>query len=149
MRTPPLLSIFYGGTLNVTDIGTDSLSAGDTFFLFDATPYIGSFTTLNLPPLAPGLSWENNLAVNGSIRVIASSQPGFAGVVRTGTNVVFTGTNGTPGANYTVLTATNVALPLSNWVSLLTNQFGVGGRFAFTNGTAPGEAQRFFRLRAP
>jgi len=35
-----------------------------------------------------------------------------------------------PGA----LTSTNVALPLSNWTSIATNQFGAGGVFSFTNG---------------
>jgi hypothetical protein len=42
-----------------------------------------------------------------------------------------------------VLTATNVALPLSNWVSLVTNQFGAGRQFVFTNGIAPGERERY------
>jgi hypothetical protein len=45
--------------------------------------------------------------------------------------------------------APNVALPSSNWVSLLTNQFGAGGGFSFTNGIAPGELQRYFRIRTP
>jgi len=66
-----------------------------------------------------------------------------------GTNVVLSGTNGTAGANYAVLTETNVTLPASNWLSLVTNQFGAGGSFAFTNGIAPGELQRYFRLRTP
>jgi len=123
--------------------------AEDRFRLFVATGYFGAFTNLALPPLDPGLSWENNLSVDGSIRVIAASQPGFAGLLITGTNLVFTGTNGTAGASYAVLTATDVAMPLSNWVSLLTNQFGAGGGFAFTNAIAPGERQRYFQLRTP
>ena len=144
-------AIFYDGTLNMTAIGTDVLSAGDRFFLFTATPYVGAFTTLNLPPLASGLSWRNNLSVDGSIEVTTAvvSTPGFSAINRTGTNVVFSGTNGTPGANYTVLTATNVALPLSNWVSLVTNQFNAGGGFFFTNRIVPAESQRFFQLRTP
>ena len=72
-----------------------------------------------------------------------------AGLLLTGTNLVFSGTNGTPGASYAVLTATNVTLPLSNWVSLVTNQFSASGQFTFTNGIAPTDPQRYFRLRTP
>ena len=48
-----------------------------------------------------------------------------------------------------MLTATNVALPSSNWVSLVTNQFSVDGSLILTNGIAPGERQRYFQLRTP
>ena len=154
VRTNDLVSasgaIFYAGTLNVTDIGTDFLAAGDRFFLFNATPYVGAFTTLNLPPLNAGLAWRNNLSVDGSIEVItAGGQPAIASISLSGTNVMFTGTNGTPGANYTVLAATNVALPASNWTAIATRQFDASGGFAFTNAIAPGIPQRFYRLRTP
>jgi T5SS/PEP-CTERM-associated repeat protein len=110
-------AILYGGTLTVTDIGADVLAAGDRFPLFSAAPFVGSFATITLPPLGPGLSWANNLSADGSIEVIVAGQPGFASISLSGTNVIIAGTNGTPGASYTVLTATNVALPSSNWVS--------------------------------
>jgi T5SS/PEP-CTERM-associated repeat protein len=142
-------AIFYGSTLNVTDIGTDVLAAGDRFFLFDATPYAGVFTTLNLPPLAPGLTWRNNLSVDGSIEVVTSRQPGFSGITVSGTNVVITGTNGAAGQNYAVLTATNVTTPATKWLSLMTNQFGADGQFSFTNGINRNEPQRYFRLHTP
>ena len=63
--------------------------------------------------------------------------------------MIFTGTGGTPNAPYAVLTATNVALPLSNWVSIATNLFDSGGNFSFTNPITPGEPQRYFRIRTP
>ena len=140
----------YGGSLTVTNLGPTALAAGDNFKLFNATSYAGAFTTISLPPLNAGLVWTNKLLVDGSIGVIvAPPQPGFASIALNGTNVIFSGTNGTPGANYTVLTATNVALPTSNWVSMVTNQFGAGGQFNFTNPIAPGEPERYFRLRTP
>jgi T5SS/PEP-CTERM-associated repeat protein len=144
-------AIFYGGALNVTHIGTDELAAGDRFVLFTAAPYVGAFSAITLPPLGAGLDWRNNLLVDGSIEVVtaATRQPGFASVTMSGTNVVLSGTNGTPGTPYAVLTSTNVALPLSNWLSIATNQFGTSGAFSFTNPVAPGDRQRFFRLRAP
>jgi len=59
------------------------------------------------------------------------------------------GTNGTAGQNYAVLTATNVTTPAANWQSLLTNQFGAGGQFSFTNAINRSERQRYFHVRAP
>ncbi len=91
----------------------------------------------------------NKLLVDGSIEVVVGGQPGFASISRSGTNLIFTGTGGTPNAPYAVLTSTNVALPLSNWVSIATNQFDSGGSFSFTNGIAPGEPKRFYRIRVP
>jgi hypothetical protein len=144
-------TIIFGGSLIVSNVGVTAFAAGDNFKLFSATAYAGSFATLNLPPLNPGLGWTNKLSVDGSIEVISVpiSQPKFSNISLSGTNVILSGTNGTTGQNYAVLTATNVATPLSNWVSLVTNQFGTGGSFSFTNPIAPGIPQRFFRIRTP
>jgi autotransporter-associated beta strand protein len=58
-----------GGTLTVNNTG-DPLQAGDSFTLFSATSYSGSFAVTNLPSLAPGLVWNTSqLAVNGTITV--------------------------------------------------------------------------------
>jgi hypothetical protein len=141
----------YGGSITVTQLPAvlvGTLTLGDRFQLFSASAYGGAFSTLTLPPLTSGLEWTNKLLVDGSIEVVAAP-PKFAGITVSGTNVVLTGTNGTPGANYAILTATNVALPLSNWLSIVTNQFGAGGGFSFTNGILPAEPQRYFRFRTP
>jgi fibronectin-binding autotransporter adhesin len=141
-------TLFYGGSLIVSNVGT-AFNAGDNFKLFNATVFGGTFSSLTLPPLNAGLGWMNKLLVDGSIEVVSMPQPGFSSITVSGTNVVISGTNGSAGANYTVLTATNVALSLSNWVSLVTNQFDSSGNFSFTNPIAPGERQRFFRIRTP
>ena len=91
----------------------------------------------------------NKLLVDGSIEVINVPQPKFTSIGISGTNVIITGTNGAAGANYAVLTATNLALSLSNWQSIATNPFDSSGNFSFTNAISPGEPQRFFRLRTP
>ncbi|HOX57739.1 MAG TPA: autotransporter-associated beta strand repeat-containing protein [Candidatus Paceibacterota bacterium] len=64
----------YGGTLTVTELaGSDALSGGEVFDLFDAAEFTGSFGTINLPTLptqTPALNWyTGNLAVNGTIAV--------------------------------------------------------------------------------
>ncbi|MCX6913462.1 MAG: autotransporter-associated beta strand repeat-containing protein [Verrucomicrobia bacterium] len=76
-------TLSFGGTLAVTNLG-GALAAGDTFKLFSAPGYGGSFTNINLPPLPSGLYWETaRLAVDGTIAVLAlpslssTVSPGF------------------------------------------------------------------------
>ena len=67
-----LSSATYGGVLIVTNIASDStaLANGDTVQLFSAGAYAGGFSTLILPVLPAGLSWDaSQLAVNGFLTV--------------------------------------------------------------------------------
>jgi hypothetical protein len=142
-------TLLYRGSLVVSNLGPTALAAGDRFPLFSASSYGGGFTNIILPPLASGLDWTNKLLVDGSIEVVSVPLPGFASIAVSGTNVVMSGTNGAAGGNYSVLTATNVATPLSNWVSIATNQFESSGNFSFTNAIIPNEPERYFQLRTP
>ena len=57
------------GTLDVTYLDGFSPSAGDSFEIFEGRT-AGSFSTINLPALSDGLSWNtSNLATNGTISV--------------------------------------------------------------------------------
>jgi len=67
-----LTGVTYGGALTVNNITSDTnlLAAGDTFTLFGASAYAGSFSSLTLPALSAGLYWNtNNLPVNGTLSV--------------------------------------------------------------------------------
>jgi autotransporter-associated beta strand protein len=69
-------SVTLAGTLNVLNIDPDLLEAGDSFQLFAATNFTGSFSSINLPPLDAGLLWvTNSLSVNGTIYVITDTNP--------------------------------------------------------------------------
>jgi autotransporter-associated beta strand protein/YVTN family beta-propeller protein len=71
-----MITITYGGSLFVTNVGVSVLAPGDAFTLFGAQFYGGSFANVTLPPLSAGLAWDtSNLGVNGSIAVIAASGP--------------------------------------------------------------------------
>jgi hypothetical protein len=60
-----------GGSLMVTNIGTNALAAGDSFKLFNAASFSGAFTNIVLPPLASGLNWNTTtLASNGTLAVV-------------------------------------------------------------------------------
>jgi hypothetical protein len=66
-----------------------------------------------------------------------------------GTNVILAATNGPNGGLYYLLESTNVALPLSSWVRLATNNFNGSGAFNITNAITPGIPKEFFDIQLP
>jgi autotransporter-associated beta strand protein len=75
----------YGGKLTVTNIGPAPQS-GDSFTLFTATSYTGSFGTTNLPTLAPGLGWQFNASGNilTVVQTVATNSPPISFAASTG-----------------------------------------------------------------
>ena len=66
-----ITTLTLGGTLVVTNLG-DALNEEDSFQLFQATTYLGSFAAHSLPPLTAGLAWDlSALNTSGTIRVAA------------------------------------------------------------------------------
>jgi len=55
----------------------------------------------------------------------------------------------TPGASFTVLASTNVALPLANWTLLSNVVESPAGQFRFTDPQATNSGQRFYQVRSP
>ena len=99
-------TLALGGTLTVTNIGTNALTAGDSFDLFNAGTFSGGFTSVSLPALGGGLVWNtNSLAVNGIISVAVNPNAVFiwSGAVN-GTWDIGTTANWTSGGAGTVFT---------------------------------------------
>lgn len=69
-------------------------------------------------------------------------------VTKSGTNLIFTVTNGVPGGGWTLLSATNLIVPV-NWRTNRTGTFDGLGKAILTNGTLSAEPRRFFTIRAP
>ena len=142
-------SLAYGGSLTVSNLGPDTLTPGDSFQLFSATSYSGALSALTLPPLPAGLSWTNRLLVDGSLAVINKTAPSIGGLTRSGTNLIFNVTGGSPGAPWNLLTSTNVVLPLSDWTTNSSGVFDWLGTVTVTNGINLAEPQRYLRIQAP
>jgi len=110
----------------------------------------GAYRAVNLWD-GTSLSAANSFTVSLNARQATlfqlTLQPGFARFKVNGTNGMFSGTNGVPGWPYSVLIATNVATPLSNWTPMATNNFDASGNFAFTNTVNPRQPQMFFQLQ--
>ena len=143
-------TITYGGTLNLINVSGTALAAGNSFQIFNAAVYSGSFTTITLPTLGAGLAWNTNqLNSSGIISVVST---GSSGVVigssyLSGGNFIFTGTGGTSGGTYYVLTSTNLTTPVSQWTPLATNTFNSTGGFSVTNPLSTGGPQRFYIIK--
>jgi hypothetical protein len=143
-------TIHYGGTLMLTNL-SGSLSAGNSFKLFNASGYSGTFT--KIMPAIPGLGlgWDTNGLSSGTLSVIVlpTPQPVLGPITMKGSSLTMTGSDGVPGWPYYVLASTNLSLPLSNWTVLATNSFDSNGHFNFTNELNANQPDLFYLLQIP
>jgi len=110
----------YGGVLTVTNMG-GTLAEGDAFQFFSAGTYNGSFAALNLPVLAPALTWSNRLALDGSLLVarIPVEAPAISSITLNGTNLSLQFPT-QAGVNY-ILERTDSLSPTILWTPVSTN----------------------------
>lgn len=130
------------------------------------TPYLGSVNS------GSNTSLNNNLVTNGPVFISAGQlyldltnasdhlpvvadytipmpAPVITSFSLAGTNLVFNVANSITGGVFTVLTSTNISLPLTNWTALAITNTATNGSFTLTatnavNPTAPG---RFYILK--
>ena len=134
----------YGGTLNLVNISGSPLTANTTFTVFSAAGYSGTFSGLTPATPGTGLAWDTTQLSSGIIGVVTgSASPVISSTKVSGGSLIFSGTGGTAGSTYYVLTTTNLTGP---WSPIATNAY-VGGSGDFTN-TIPipaGVPHQFFR----
>jgi len=140
-------TLAYGGTLMVTNIGGNPLASGDSFKLFDASAYSGSFTNVVPPTPGSGLAWDTAGLTNGVLSVVVAAPPEIGNIKLVGGHLVMSGSGGSPHAGYYVLTSTNLVVPLNQWQRVATNTFDDNGDFDFTNSLNLNAPQTFYRLR--
>jgi fibronectin-binding autotransporter adhesin len=137
-----------GGTLILTNSGGAQLAAGDTFQLFNAGGYSGTFANVILPSLPAGLAWNtSSLNTAGSVSITLNTAPFIGAISVSASGLGLSGTGGVGNAFYVLLGATNLATPAANWTRLLTNQFDNSGNFNFTNSANPANPQTYYRLQ--
>jgi hypothetical protein len=139
-------NITYGGILGLTNLA-GTLTAGAVFKLFSAPTYSGAFTSIVPPTTGAGLGWDTSqLAVNGTLSIAPLPRPRVTALAIFSGNVFISGTNGTPGGPYSVLTSTNATAPLSTWQRVQNDVFDSSGRFSFTGAVA--SPRQFFAIQA-
>jgi autotransporter-associated beta strand protein len=140
----------YDGTLVLTNL-SGAMTVGDSFKLFSATSYAGAFSSVS--PAAPGvgLLWNtNNLNVDGTLSItLGNVNPQFGSISQFGTNLIFSGSDGAAGARFSVLTSTNLMLPLSNWSIVTTKNFDGAGNFSVTANVQPHMPFQFYEISIP
>jgi hypothetical protein len=144
--------LVYGGTLALSNL-SGTLAAGDSFMLFNAAGGAsGAFASITPPrPGFPafGLAWNtNDLVSSGTLSIVSAAVPPppvFSGVLRSGTTLTISGTNGLAHEPFIVLATTNLALPLANWIPVATNSFDSTGNFSVPI-TITAMPQLFFTL---
>ena len=142
-----------GGSLTVTNIGTNALILGDSFKLFNAGAFAGAFISFTLPALTTGLAWDTSrLTNNGTLTVVANLPPPVPPLI-TNFAVLSDGTfalrgTGSVGQTCIVLGASNLLAPIA-WVPLATNTADTNGLFQFTDLLATNFPQRFYRTVTP
>jgi autotransporter-associated beta strand protein len=140
-------ALTLGGTLTVTNLG-GALTADNSFKLFSAANFTGNFSALNLPPLGAGLAWNISAVTNGILVVgLGAVAPQFSQVSLAGTNLLMSGSGGAAGYFYSVLAATNLFTPFTNWSLISTGLFDGNGNFIFSNGINPRSAQQFYEIQ--
>ena len=145
-------NLIYGGTLNLVNISGSLLTAGNSFQIFGAAVYSGSFAHITPATPGSGLAWDTTHLNSGRINVIVSSG-GTGPVIGSTTvadgNLILSGTDGTANGAYYVLTTTNLLTPVANWTPIATNIYDSNGNFDFTNAVLAGTPQRFYRIQQP
>jgi fibronectin-binding autotransporter adhesin len=139
-----------GGTLVVTNIGVTALAAGDSFKLFNAASYSGSFNALVLPPLTNTLTWDTStMNTNGTLKVIAAAPPVVNSYALLGDGNFRLNFSGTANQAYEIRASTNLTLtPITSWTLLGSGVFG-GSAVVFDDLQATNFGQRFYLIHIP
>jgi hypothetical protein len=140
--------VYQGGDLVMLFRHPGSDSASNAFLdaLSSATPGYGTgfraFST-NSFTAANGLSASVTIP-----QIVFTYSPGET-ILRDGKNVVIVGTGGPPGSPFHLMASTDIALPISQWTPIATNQFDGGGSFRYTNAINANLPAWFFRIALP
>jgi autotransporter-associated beta strand protein len=158
----PVFGSSYPVTLSLTGTGFTGATAVLLTNVTAATgasyvPTVNSDTSISVsfvPGTAP-TSWSAtvvNVTPSAQVPFTVSAPPAIS--ISSGSltsagagKVVLSGTGGTAGQSYAVLSATNVTQSLATWTPLVTNVFGAGGSFSYTNVVNPGTPQLFLRIK--
>jgi|SRR5271170_7377678 len=142
------LGVFTNTGLNFTNLFSLALPAAFTSDL-SAGGEVGFYLTAIDPQT--GMTFNSRsfgtTAARPFLEISAAPKPGVTSISVSGTNVVFSATNGATGGTYYILASTNVSLPLSQWTIVATNVLSANGNFSITATNAANGSQQFFILQ--
>jgi len=144
-------SVGVAGTSVITIDSVTNVVSSRTNHLISyagATPFAG----LSLAPMPSGFTGslvDSGGSIDLVVNVAVSKPPTIRNFSISGGQVVIGGTNNAgAGGTYSVLTSTNLLVPLTNWVVLTNSSFDGNGNFSSTNATGT-NTQQFYILKVP
>ena len=141
----PTMRLYAPDGVLLTNKNVYPPTAGTNLLIGFNAPLTGSYT-LVVSDIA-----NNPTAYTGTYRLTAGIASGIvlSQPVLLGTNDIVRGVGGEAGSNFVLLKTTAITLPMTNWVPIHTNQFGIFGEFSVTNGFSSGITQQYYRARTP
>ncbi len=145
-------AVSAAGTTTITIDSVANVTGPTTLHLISysgSDPYAG-LSLASLPIGYAGSLVDNSGSVDLNVTVSAPPPPpSIRNLIINGSQVIVGGTNNSgAGGTYSVLTSTNVSIPLTNWTVLNSGTFDASGNFSSTNATGTNSA-RFYILRVP
>jgi hypothetical protein len=142
-------------TINVSALPLIGSVPSTNTLIQSVKPIVGAFNFVlgSLPAGYAGTLQTNAAYTAVQLRITAAPFPSTGATItgislQSGNNVVITGTNGLANSVYYVLSATNVALPLTNWTAIATNTFNGSGGFTATIPFLSSDKQRFYVIQS-
>ena len=132
---------YYGASVSYSSITNDMDGQAR-----DANKDVGA-DEFSTTPMSVRLLTTNDVGPFSVANSSAANRPRINGFSVNGLSAILSGTHGTPGATYLVLTATNTATPLAAWARSATNQFGSDGSFVCTSAISGGASHQFYLLQ--
>jgi hypothetical protein len=140
-------TLSFGGNLTVANVA-GTFAPGQSFKLFNAGSYGGTFAAVNLPALGTGLSWNTNELANGLLSIPPLPPPQITSLLaQTNSGFMISGT-GTASQTYTLQAATNLTAPVI-WISLTNAIADSNGAFQFMDSPPGSLNSRFYRILFP
>jgi hypothetical protein len=141
-----LTGVAYNGTLTASNVGTNVLTVGAQFLLFNVPGSVsGNFSSVAILPFGHGTF---NPAT-GLLTITSMVPPVVNKPVLSSGNLILSGTGGTPGGGYTWLTSISLTNPIGVWTVAANGVYNSVGAFTNAipvNNTTPAQ---FFRFRTP
>ena len=135
-RYSPAQGLLTQITTNISATATNHVTA------FGVDPSNGD-------PLVAAIKSGTNSGIQRIVSAVPVKFPFVTNVSLSGTNLILTGTNGSPTQTYYLLASSNLSQSLTNWPRVTTSLFDSSGNFAVTNPLSPGFTQRFYRIQVP
>jgi hypothetical protein len=141
--------VYQGGDLVMMFRHNGSDSATNTAFLDglnSATPGYGTdFRALSTNSFTANIGLPASVTMPQIVFTYVPRQT----ISQQGTNVIIVGSGGPPRSPFHLMASTNLAAPIAQWTSALSNLFDSGGSFRFTNQVPTNLPARFFRISLP